>query len=90
VVYNSYLIFDRFLKSIVTPIMAGLLESDTGQRWTFEKFFETVQSLREMIAIKLFNCSTGSNNKMYINKTDRSEHKPLHCQYHINNQNIGS
>ncbi|XP_055999625.1 serine/threonine-protein kinase TBK1-like isoform X3 [Ostrea edulis] len=60
-----------FLKSIVTPIMAGLLESDTRLRWTFEQFFETVQSLKEMIAIKLFNCSAGSNNKMYINKMDR-------------------
>ncbi|XP_062602166.1 serine/threonine-protein kinase TBK1-like [Saccostrea cucullata] len=60
-----------FLKSIVTPIMSGLLESNTTLRWTFEKFFETVQSLREMITIKLFNCSSGSNNKMYINKTDR-------------------
>lgn len=60
-----------FLKSIVTPIMAGLLESNTSLRWTFEKFFGTVQSLKEMSTIKLFNCSTGSNNKMYINKTDR-------------------
>ncbi|XP_062604838.1 uncharacterized protein LOC134266636, partial [Saccostrea cucullata] len=54
-----------------TPIMSGLLESNTTLRWTFEKFFETVQSLREMTTIKLFNCSSGSNNKMYINKTDR-------------------
>ncbi|XP_078339559.1 serine/threonine-protein kinase TBK1-like isoform X1 [Crassostrea virginica] len=60
-----------FLKSIVTPIIAGLLESDTGQRWSFENFFGRVQTLKEMSTIKLFNCSTGSNNKMYINKTDR-------------------
>lgn len=59
------------LKSLITPMIAGLLESSQGLRWTFDKFFNSTNDIMNKITIKVFDCSTGINNKLYIDKTDR-------------------
>lgn len=59
------------LKSFVTPMIAGLLESNQKIRWTFDKFFYSTNDIMNKITVKVFDCSTGINNKLYIDKTDR-------------------
>lgn len=63
--------FFRSLKSFVTPMIAGLLESNQKIRWTFDKFFYSTNDIMNKITVKVFDCSTGINNKLYIDKTDR-------------------
>lgn len=63
--------FFRSLKSFVTPMIAGLLESNQKMRWTFDKFFYSTNDIMNKITVKVFDCSTGINNKLYIDKTDR-------------------
>lgn len=66
-----FIISHRSLKSFVTPMIAGLLESNQKMRWTFDKFFYSTNDIMNKITVKVFDCSTGINNKLYIDKTDR-------------------
>lgn len=66
-----FIIYHRSLKSFVTPMIAGLLESNQKMRWTFDKFFNSTNDIMNKITVKVFDCSTGINNKLYIDKTDR-------------------
>lgn len=66
-----FIISHRSLKSFVTPMIAGLLESNQKIRWTFDKFFYSTNDIMNKITVKVFDCSTGINNKLYIDKTDR-------------------
>lgn len=66
-----FIISHRSLKSFVTPMIAGLLESNQKMRWTFDKFFNSTNDIMNKITVKVFDCSTGINNKLYIDKTDR-------------------
>lgn len=52
-------------------MIAGLLESNQKIRWTFDKFFYSTNDIMNKITVKVFDCSTGINNKLYIDKTDR-------------------
>ena len=62
---------NRSLKSLVTPLIAGLLESSLKLRWTFDEFFRRTNDIMNKITIKVFDCSTGINNKLYVDKSDR-------------------
>ncbi|KAJ8302294.1 hypothetical protein KUTeg_021281 [Tegillarca granosa] len=59
------------LKSIITPLLAGLMECDTKKRWTYEQFFDAVNSIMNMATMKVFSCYQGFNLLIYVNKTDR-------------------
>ncbi|XP_062584069.1 serine/threonine-protein kinase TBK1-like [Saccostrea cucullata] len=66
---TSYL--SSSLKSLITPIIAGLLESNLNKRWSFDRFFDATDEIMNKITVKVFDCSTGLNDKIYIDKTDR-------------------
>ncbi|XP_061195417.1 serine/threonine-protein kinase TBK1-like [Saccostrea echinata] len=59
------------LKSLITPIIAGLLESNRAKRWTFDNFFKATSEIMNKITVKVFDVSTGLNDKIYIDKSDR-------------------
>lgn len=59
------------LKCLVVPMLANMLESDKRKRWTFEQFFGEVFKIRAMLTIRLYDCSVGSNLKIYVEKGDR-------------------
>lgn len=69
--FFKLIFFFRSLKSFVTPMIAGLLESNQKIRWTFDKYFNSTNDIMNKITVKVFDCSTGINNKLYIDKTDR-------------------
>lgn len=69
--WSFFIISHRSLKSFVTPMIAGLLESNQKIRWTFDKYFNSTNDIMNKITVKVFDCSTGINNKLYIDKTDR-------------------
>lgn len=68
---ENWSFISRSLKSFVTPMIAGLLESNQKIRWTFDKYFNSTNDIMNKITVKVFDCSTGINNKLYIDKTDR-------------------
>lgn len=69
--YVYFLFYFRGLKCLVVPMLANMLESDKRKRWTFEQFFGEVFKIRAMLTIRLYDCSVGSNLKIYVEKGDR-------------------
>lgn len=63
--------FCRGLKCLVVPMLANMLESDKRRRWSFEQFFREVFKIQDMLTIRLYDCSVGSNLKIYVEKCDR-------------------
>lgn len=59
------------LKCLVVPMLANMLESDKRRRWSFEQFFREVFKIQDMLTIRLYDCSVGSNLKIYVEKCDR-------------------
>ncbi|KAJ8321481.1 hypothetical protein KUTeg_000962 [Tegillarca granosa] len=55
------------LKSLITPLVAGLLECNTKRRSTFETVFSVVTDIMERKILKVFSVGHGSNFKIYIN-----------------------
>ncbi|KAJ8301456.1 hypothetical protein KUTeg_020443 [Tegillarca granosa] len=55
------------LKSLITPLVAGLLECNTRRRSTFETVFSVVTDIMERKILKVFSVGHGSNFKIYIN-----------------------
>ena len=41
----------RGLKDLITPLIAGLLEVNTGKAWKFDRFFREVKRITEMKVI---------------------------------------
>jgi hypothetical protein len=52
-------------------MLANMMESDRKKRWTFEKFFGEVFKIKDMLPVRLYDCSVGSNLKVYVEKNDR-------------------
>lgn len=59
------------LKSLITPLVAGLLECNTSRRSTFESVFSVVTDIMDMKILKVFSVVHGSNFKIYINGSKR-------------------
>jgi hypothetical protein len=53
--------FYRGLKCLVVPMLANMMESDKKKRWTFEIFFGEVFKIKDMLPVRLYDCSVGSN-----------------------------
>lgn len=65
------LFYFRGLKCLVVSMLANMLESDKRKRWTFDQFFREVFKIKDMLTIRLYDCSVGSNLKIYVEKCDR-------------------
>lgn len=63
--------FYRGLKCLVVPMLANMMESDKKKRWTFDSFFGEVFKIKDMLPVRLYDCSVGSNLKVYVEKNDR-------------------
>lgn len=59
------------LKCLIVPMLANMMESDKRKRWAFEQFFREVFKIKDMLTLKLYDCSVGSNLKVYVEKNDR-------------------
>ena len=55
----------------ITPVLAGLMESNIAHRMAFETFFDVVKNITDMATVRIFDCGTGLNNKFYVNRSDR-------------------
>lgn len=59
------------LKNLIVPILAGLMESKLALRWSFDRFFDAVNNINNMKIIKMFECNSGCNLRIYVGKNDR-------------------
>ncbi|KAJ8302292.1 hypothetical protein KUTeg_021279 [Tegillarca granosa] len=59
------------LKSLITPMFAGMMESNRALRWSFEKYFDYVHTIVNMVSLKVFYSSRGCNLKIYIDGKSR-------------------
>jgi len=66
-----FITFYRCLKSRVVPVLAGLMESNLQKRWSYDQYFNAVDELIQTKIFKVFDCSSGTNLKVYINRNDR-------------------
>ncbi|KAL5014493.1 hypothetical protein ScPMuIL_008763 [Solemya velum] len=61
-------------RKLVTPFLAGLLESDADKVWQFEKFFTQAKNITIKTVIHIF-CPTSSTCwRIYTNKENRMSH----------------
>eukprot|EP00058_Branchiostoma_floridae_P022237 XP_002607727.1 hypothetical protein BRAFLDRAFT_123253 [Branchiostoma floridae] len=63
-------LLSRGFKDLLTPLLAGILECDSMKMWTFEMFFEEVTKILNMDIIHIFNISTATSLRVYVNPTD--------------------
>ncbi|OWF35119.1 serine/threonine-protein kinase TBK1-like isoform X2 [Mizuhopecten yessoensis] len=59
------------LKNLIVPVLAGLMESTLSVRWSFDRFFDAVNNILNMKVIKMFECNSGCNLRIYVGKSDR-------------------
>ena len=45
---SLFLLFVSGLKDLITPVLAGLLESDISKMLSFERFFATIENISKM------------------------------------------
>ncbi|XP_039262579.2 serine/threonine-protein kinase TBK1-like [Styela clava] len=53
-------------KAYFTPVLAGIMECDPHQIWTFEQYFSEVSGLLEKRVIDVFSVPSGALHKIYI------------------------
>ncbi|XP_064633167.1 serine/threonine-protein kinase TBK1-like [Lineus longissimus] len=58
------------LKTLITPLLAGLLECQPKQMWSFERFFTEAFSLCAKTVIYVFNVWSGSHLRIYMKKDE--------------------
>ncbi|KAI8485555.1 hypothetical protein Bbelb_367490 [Branchiostoma belcheri] len=63
-------LLSRGFKDLLTPLLAGILECDSVKMWSFEMFFEEVTKILNMDIIHIFNISTATSLRVYVNPTD--------------------
>lgn len=66
------------LKKIVTPLLAGLLEADQKNIWSFEKFFNESTNILLRKKIDIFHINRATNIKIYIHPDDIFEQLVAH------------
>ncbi|XP_066142743.1 inhibitor of nuclear factor kappa-B kinase subunit epsilon-like [Euwallacea fornicatus] len=54
------------LKKIITPLLAGLLESDNNKIWSFEKFFHQVEAVLSRKVVHVFYINSPSLLQIYL------------------------
>lgn len=55
-------------KTYFTPILAGILECNPHQIWTFEQYFAEVNGLLEKRAVDVYSAPSGALHKIYISE----------------------
>lgn len=63
---NDTIISDG-LKNLITPVLAGLLESDIVKMSSFENFFATIENISKMKVVDVFCVYSCTCHKIYIN-----------------------
>nr|UCK81545.1 serine/threonine-protein kinase TBK1 [Arenicola marina] len=58
------------LRKLVTPLLAGLMESNIELMWTFDKFFQTVNVIRAKRVVHVFNTATSTLLHAYMSHSD--------------------
>ncbi|CAG9766272.1 unnamed protein product [Ceutorhynchus assimilis] len=61
------------LRKIITPLIAGLLESDVTKIWTFKEFFDTVDTIVTRKIVHVFDINNQGLIKIYLNPFDTIE-----------------
>jgi TANK-binding kinase 1 len=61
----------RGLKELITPLLAGLLESNTDKMLKFDEFFTIVQTICGKQMITVFYATTCTLVKIYMNKDEK-------------------
>ena len=59
------------LKSLVTPLIAGLVECGPKKMWTYERFFTEVYSIDKKKVVHVFDVRDVSLHHIYVNEQDR-------------------
>lgn len=60
-------------KSLVTPLLAGLLEVDHRYMWTFERFFEQVTAMTSRLRVPVFFVNRLESLTLYLLSDDKYE-----------------
>lgn len=58
-------------KLLITPMLAGLMESKPDKMWTFNQFFDEVNQIKERKLIHIFNTREGNLLHIYLKQNDR-------------------
>lgn len=61
------------LKNIITPLLAGLLESDESKIWSFEKFFNEVRLILLRRIVNVFHVTSSTLIKVYLKRDEGLE-----------------
>ncbi|KAK3595603.1 hypothetical protein CHS0354_009560 [Potamilus streckersoni] len=59
------------LKTLITPVLAGLMETNKSKAYTFEQFFDQVKSIVSRKRIEIFLPATCSYFVLYMNGNDK-------------------
>lgn len=54
------------LKTLVTPLLAGLLEMDERRKWSFEQMFYEVDVITRKSVVYVFSATTWMSIRIYI------------------------
>ncbi|XP_043219531.1 inhibitor of nuclear factor kappa-B kinase subunit epsilon-like [Amphibalanus amphitrite] len=60
-------------KSLVTPLLAGLLEVDQQVMWTFDKFFDEVTAMTSRRCVPVFHVNQLQHLRLYLHRDDSYE-----------------
>ena len=58
------------LQELIVKMLVGLLENDSNRMWSFDRFFDAVTAVDTMVVLKIFNCWTGQQILVYLQKMD--------------------
>ena len=61
--------FSKGFRSIITPILAGLMECHTQRMFTFPEFFDAVKNINNKRLIHVFNTCTSSVLHVYVEES---------------------
>ncbi|XP_066262708.1 inhibitor of nuclear factor kappa-B kinase subunit epsilon-like [Euwallacea similis] len=77
------------LKKIITPLLAGLLESDNNKIWSFERFFHQVETILSKKVVYLFYANSPSLLRIYLdcNTIEQLQHE-VSSQIHMHQSNM--
>lgn len=72
------------LKSLITPLLAGLLEENQKRMWSFERFFNEVASILSKQLIHVFYMNRGSSVEIFLEPDEK--HTLFYFKEHVNLQ----
>ncbi|XKL59765.1 hypothetical protein PGB90_000781 [Kerria lacca] len=62
------------LKKLITPILAGILEVDSQQIWSFDRFFAEVTNTLSRKVVHIFHINKVQSIKVYMHPSEKYEH----------------